>query len=276
MNLRIVSSPHEEFALSSTVKGQRIFLDARILASILHIPHSGMYIFEYKKWPEVEGFHPNHILSILYPNDPNIHPNMALSTNKLSVDYTLLHHLIVHRILPTDGGYAKLSRMQAFLMWCIISKVEFCYPLLMLHTMVRAFTQKKSVLPFGSILTKILRHHHVHLEGEIGTKLKMEDTYNKSTLNRMGWKKQGGIWTYCPKSDQGQRVEREEQEEIPPWEAQEEPQPAQAQGSSSTSDYDRMIEFMTARFESLEASLEGKFKQVNSRIDNLEKDHLTI
>ncbi|GAV80695.1 hypothetical protein CFOL_v3_24155 [Cephalotus follicularis] len=276
MNLRIVSSPHEEFALSSTVKGQRIFLDARISASILHIPHTGIYILEYKKWPEVEGFHPNHILSILYPNDPNIHPNMALCTNKLSVDHRLLHHLIVHQLLPTGGGYAKLSRMQAFLMWCIISKVEFCYPLLILHTMVRAFTQKKSVLPFGSILTKIFRHHEVHLEGEIGTKLKKEDTYNKSTLNRMGWKKQGGIWTYCPKSDQGQRVEREEQEEIPPWEAQEEPQPAQVQGSSSMSYFDRMMEFMSARFDAMEASLESKFGQVNSRIDNLEKDHLTI
>ncbi|GAV62060.1 hypothetical protein CFOL_v3_05584 [Cephalotus follicularis] len=276
MNLRIVSSPHEEFALSSTVKGQRIFLDARILASILHIPHSGIYIFEYKKWPEVEGFHPNHILSILYPNDPNIHPNMALCTNKLSVDHRLLHHLIVHQLLPTGGGYAKLSWMQAFLMWCIISKVEFCYPLLMLHTMVRAFTQKKFVLPFISILTKIFRHHEIRLEGEIGTKLKKEDTYNKSTLNRMGWKKQGGVWTYCPKSDQGQRIEREEQEEIPPWEAQEEPQPSQAQGSSSTTDFDRIMEFMSARFDSMQASLEGKFEQVTSRLNNLEKDHLTI
>ncbi|GAV85343.1 hypothetical protein CFOL_v3_28781 [Cephalotus follicularis] len=61
MNLRIVSGPNEEFALSSTVKGQRIFLDARILVSIFHIPHIGLYIFEYKKWPEVEGFHPNDI-----------------------------------------------------------------------------------------------------------------------------------------------------------------------------------------------------------------------
>ncbi|GAV60211.1 hypothetical protein CFOL_v3_03742 [Cephalotus follicularis] len=155
MNLRIVSSPHEEFALSFTVKGQRIFLDARILASILHIPHTGIYIFEYKKLPEVEGFHPNHILSILYPNDPNIHPNMSLCTNKLSVDHRLLHDLIVHQLLPTGGGYAKISRMQAFLMRCIIFKIEFCYPLLMLHTMVRPFTQKKSVLPFGCILTKI-------------------------------------------------------------------------------------------------------------------------
>ncbi|GAV92347.1 hypothetical protein CFOL_v3_35726, partial [Cephalotus follicularis] len=194
MNLRIVSSPNVEFSLSSNVKGQRIFLDARILASILHIPHTGLYVFEYKKWPEVEGFHPNDILSILYPNGPNIHPDMALYTNKLSVDHRLLHHLIVHQLLPTDGGYAKLSRMQAFLMWCIISKIEFCYPLLMLHTMVRAFTQKKSVLPFGCILTKIFRYHEVHIEEEIATKLKKEDTYNKSTLNRMGWKKQEGIW----------------------------------------------------------------------------------
>ncbi|GAV92914.1 hypothetical protein CFOL_v3_36292, partial [Cephalotus follicularis] len=183
MNLRIFSSPHEEFALSSTVKGQRIFLDARILASILHIPHTGLYIFEYKKWLEVEGFHPNDILSILYPNDPNIHPNMALRTNRLSVDHRLLHHLIVHQLLPTGGGYAKLTRMQAFLMWCIITKIEFCYPLLMLHTMVRAFTQKKSVLPFGCILTKFFLYHEVRLEGEIGTKLIKEDTYNKSILN---------------------------------------------------------------------------------------------
>ncbi|GAV89148.1 hypothetical protein CFOL_v3_32567 [Cephalotus follicularis] len=114
---------------------------------------------------------------------------MALSTNRLSVDHRLLHHLIVRQLLPTDGGYAKLSRMQAFLMWYILSKIEFCFPILMLKTMVRAFTQKKSVLPFGSILTKIFQHHQVWLEGEVATKLKKKDTYNKSTLNRMGWKK---------------------------------------------------------------------------------------
>ncbi|GAV66318.1 hypothetical protein CFOL_v3_09828 [Cephalotus follicularis] len=108
MNLRIVSSPNEEFALSSTVKGQHIYLDSRILASIPHIPHIGLYIF---------------------------------------------------------------------------------FPLLMLKTMVRAFSQKKSVLPFGSILTKVFQHHQIWLEGEIATKLKKEDTYNKSTMNRMGWKK---------------------------------------------------------------------------------------
>ncbi|GAV80396.1 hypothetical protein CFOL_v3_23857 [Cephalotus follicularis] len=235
------------------------------------------------KWPKVEGFHPNRILSILYPSDPNIHPNMTLCTNKLSVDHRLLHHLIVHQLLPTGGGYAKLSRMQAFLMWCIISKIEFCYPLLMLHTMVQAFTQKKSVLPFGCILTKVFRHHEVRLEGEIGTKLKKEDTYNKSPLNRMGWKKQGGNWIYCLKSDQRQRIERENQEEIPPWEAQEEPQPTQVQESSSIGDFDRMMEFMSARldalnsrFDSMEASIESNFGQVNAWIDNLEKDHLTI
>ncbi|GAV70160.1 hypothetical protein CFOL_v3_13658 [Cephalotus follicularis] len=290
MNLKIDSSPNKEFTLSSSVKGQRIFLDARILASILHIPHTGLYIFEYKKWPEVEGFHPNDILSILYPNDPNIHPNMALCTNKLYVDHRLLHHLIVHQLLPTGGGYAKLTRMQAFLMWSIISKIEFCYPLLMLHTMVRAFTQKKSVLPFGCILTKIFRYHEVHLEGEIATKLKKEDTYNKSTLNRMGWKKQEGIWTYCPKSDQTQRINREEQEDLPPWEAQETGQEvapsrprSHARGSTSTLEYDRLVEFMSSRFDalnvrfdSMEASLDDKFKFLNSRLDNLEKDPKTI
>ncbi|GAV89342.1 hypothetical protein CFOL_v3_32759 [Cephalotus follicularis] len=242
-NLNMVSAQNEEFAISSSVKGQRIYLDARILASILHIPHTGLYIFEHKKWPEVEGFHPNQILSILYPNDPNVHPNMALTTNRLSVDHKLLHHLIVHQILPTGGGYAKLSRMQVFLMWCILSKIEFCFPLLMLKTMVRAFSQKKSVLPFGSILTKVFLHYHIPLGGENATKLKKEDTYNKSMLNRMGWKKQQGIWTYCPKVDQAPRIARVEQEDNPPWEAQEQAAPAQhhGQGSSSTSDYDRMM-----------------------------------
>ncbi|GAV57407.1 hypothetical protein CFOL_v3_00944 [Cephalotus follicularis] len=109
---------------------------------------------------------------------------MALCTNKLSVDHRLLHHLIVHQLLPTGGGYAKLTRMQAFLMWCIISKIEFCYPLLMLHTMVRAFTQKKSVVPFGCILTKIFRYHEVHLEGGDWNKIKkgrhLQQKYTKS------------------------------------------------------------------------------------------------
>ncbi|GAV88175.1 hypothetical protein CFOL_v3_31598 [Cephalotus follicularis] len=164
---------------------------------------------------------------------------MALTTNRLSVDHRLRHHLIVHQILPTGGGYAKLSRMQVFLMWCILSKIEFIFPLLMLKTMVRAFSQKKSVLPFGSILTKVFQHFHIRLEGEVAAKLKKEDTYNKSTLNRMGWKKQEGIWTYCPKVDQAPRIAREEQEDNPPWEAQEQAAPAQpqAQSSSSTTDY---------------------------------------
>ncbi|GAV74925.1 hypothetical protein CFOL_v3_18405 [Cephalotus follicularis] len=274
-NLRMVSSQNEEFAISSSVKGQRIYLDARILTSILHIPHTGLYVFEHKKWPEVEGFHPNQILSILYLNDPNVHPNMALTTNRLSVDHSLLLHLIVHQILPTGGGYAKLSRMQVFLMWCILSKIEFCFPLLMIKTMVRAFSQKKFVLPFGSILTKAFLHLQIRLEGEIETKLKKEDTYNKSTLNRMGWKKQEGIWTYCPKVDQAPRIAREEQEDNPPWEAQGEAAPAQppAQSSSSTTDYDRMMEFMRSQFASMQASLDDKFKQVNTRLSRLEQDH---
>ncbi|GAV79995.1 hypothetical protein CFOL_v3_23457 [Cephalotus follicularis] len=125
MNLRITSSVHEEFALSSSVKGQRILLDARILASILSIPHTGLYVFEYKKWPKVEGFNPNEILSILYPNEPHIHPNLSLCTNKLSMNHHLLDHIIVHQMLHTGGGYAMLTKMQAFLMWCIISKVEY-------------------------------------------------------------------------------------------------------------------------------------------------------
>ncbi|GAV64071.1 hypothetical protein CFOL_v3_07589 [Cephalotus follicularis] len=277
-NLRMVSAQNEEFAISSSVKGQRIYLDARILASILHIPHTGLYTFEHKKWLEVEGFHPNQILSILYPNDPNVHPNMALTTNKLSVDHRLLHHLIVHQILPTGGGYAKLSRMQVFIMWCILSKIEFFFPLLMLKTMVRVFSQKKSVLPFGSILTKVFQHFHIRLEGEVATKLKKEDTYNKSTLNRMGWKKQQGIWTYLPKVDQGPRIAIEEQEENPPWEAQQQAAPAQAQaqGTSSTSDYDRMMEFMQSQFAAMQASFKDEFKQINTRLSRLEGDHKII
>ncbi|GAV81828.1 hypothetical protein CFOL_v3_25281 [Cephalotus follicularis] len=275
-NLKMVSDQNQEFAVTSVVKGQRMYLDARILASILHIPHNGIYVFEHKKWPEVEGFHPNQILSVLYPNDPNIHPNMALTTNRLSVDHQLLHHLIVHQILPTGGGYAKLSRMQVFIMWCIISKVEFYFPLLILKTMVRAFSQKKYVLPYGSLLTLVFLHYHIPLEGETPTKLKKEDTYNKSTLNRMGWKKEEGIWTYHPRADQTPRITREEQEDNPPWEhdatAPAAPAPAQTAPSSSTADYDRMMEFMQAKFDAMEASL----KEVHSRLNRLEGDLRTI
>ncbi|GAV62552.1 hypothetical protein CFOL_v3_06075 [Cephalotus follicularis] len=275
-NLKMVSEQNQEFAVTSVVKGQRMYLDARILASILHIPHHGIYVFEHKKWPEVEGFHPNQILSLLYPNDPNVHPIMALTTNRLSVDHRLLHHLIVHQILPTGGGYAKLSRMQVFIMWCIISKIEFCFPLLILKTMVRAFSQKKSVLPYGSLLTLVFLHYHIPLDGEVPTKLKKEDTYNKSTLNRMGWKKEQEVWTYHPRADQAPRLAREEQEENPPWEhdalAQAASAPAQTAPSSSNADYDRMMEFMEAKFGAMDVSL----KEVHSRLNRLEGDLKTM
>ncbi|GAV56490.1 hypothetical protein CFOL_v3_00032 [Cephalotus follicularis] len=263
----MVSDQNQEFAVTSVVKGQRMYLDARILASILHIPHTGMYVFEHKKWPEVE--------SLLYPNDPNVHSNMALTTNRLSVDHRLLHHLIVHQILPTGGGYAKLSRMQVFIMWCIILKIEFCFPLLILKTMVRAFSQKKSVLPYGSLLSLVFLHYHIPLDGEVPTKLKKEDTYNKSTLNRMGWKKEQGVWTYHPRADQAPRLAREEQEDNPPWEHDAPAAasaPAQTAPSSSTDVYDRMMEFMEAKFATMEASL----KEVNSRLNRLEGDLRTM
>ncbi|GAV91238.1 hypothetical protein CFOL_v3_34637 [Cephalotus follicularis] len=278
-NLKMVSGQNEEFAVTSVVKGQRMYLDARILASILHIPHNGIYVFEHKKWPEVEGFHPNQILSVLYPNDPNIHPNMALTTNRLSVDHRLLHHLIVHQILPTGGGYAKLSRMQVFIMWCIISKIEFCFPLLILKTMVRAFSQKKSVLPYGSLLTLVFLHYHIPLDGEISTKLKKEDTYNKSTLNRKGWKKEQGMWIYHPRADQAPRLAREEQEDNPPWE-HDAPAPAasasaQTAPSSSTANLDRKMEMMQSlqdQFASLQSSFKEDFQEIKTRVGRLEGD----
>ncbi|GAV86991.1 hypothetical protein CFOL_v3_30417 [Cephalotus follicularis] len=282
-NLKMVSGPNEEFAITSVVKGQRMFLDARILASILHISHTGIYVFEHKKWPEVEGFHPNQILSILYPNYPNVHPNMSLTTNRLSVDHRLLHHLIVHQILPTGGGYAKLSRMQVFIMWCILSKIEFCFPLLILKTMVRAFSQKKSVLPYGSLLTLVFLHYHIPLEGEISTKLKKEDTYNKSTLNRMGWKKEQGTWIYHPRADQAPRLAREEQEDNPPWE-HDAPAPAasasaQTDPSSSTDNLDRIMEMMQSlqdQFASMQSSFKEDFQEIKTRVGRLEGDLRTI
>ncbi|GAV90187.1 hypothetical protein CFOL_v3_33596, partial [Cephalotus follicularis] len=273
-NLKMVSDQNQEFAVTSVVKGQRMYLDARILASILHIPHTGIYVFEHKKWPEVEGFHPNQILSILYPNDPNVHPNMALTTNRLSVDHRLLHHLIVHQILPTGGGYAKLSRMQVFIMWCIISKIEFCFPLLILKTMVRAYSQKKSVLPYGSLLTLVFLHYHIPLEGEIPTKLKKEDTYNKSTLNRMGWKKEQGYGHITLERIKllgkkgGEWHKGQPQRNLHDAPAPAASAPAQTAPSSSTADYDRMMEFMEAKFAAMEASL----KEVHSRLNRLEGD----
>ncbi|GAV87920.1 hypothetical protein CFOL_v3_31344 [Cephalotus follicularis] len=278
-NLKMVSDQNQEFAVTSVVKGQRMYLDARILASILHIPHTGIYVFEHKKWPEVEGFHPNQILSILYPNDPNVHPNMSLTTNRLSVDHRLLHHLIVHQILPTGGGYAKLSRMQVFIMWCILSKIEFCFPLLILKTMVRAFSQKKSVLPYGSLLTLVFLHYHIPLDGETSTKLKKEDTYNKSTLNRMGWKKEQGIWIYHPRADQAPRLAREEQEDNPPWEhdapAPAASAPAQTAPSSSTANLERIMEMMQSlqtQFTSMQSSFKEDFQEIKTRVGRLEGD----
>ncbi|GAV87227.1 hypothetical protein CFOL_v3_30653, partial [Cephalotus follicularis] len=195
----------------------------------------------------------------------------------------LLHHLIVHQILPTGGGYAKLSRMQVFIMWCIISKIEFCFPLLILKTMVRAYSQKKFVLPYGSLITLIFLHYHIPLDGEISTKLKKEDTYNKSTLNRMGWKKEEGIWTYHPRADLAPRLARDEQEENPPWEhdapAQAASAPAQTASSSSSATLDKILEMMQsmqAQIADMKASFKEEILDLKGHLGRLRADHRII
>ncbi|GAV77275.1 hypothetical protein CFOL_v3_20746, partial [Cephalotus follicularis] len=190
-NLKMVSEQNQEFAVTSVVKGQRIFLDARILASILHIPHTGIYVFEHKKWPEVEGFHPNQILSILYPNDPNVHPNMALTTNRLnlSLHYRFLHRAVCTHILPKAGGFDEVTHMEAYTMYHLITGRRIDVPFLIINHINAIHDRENARLGYSNIITKILHFFDIDITGEVNHPLQSANKLGKGTLGRMGFKK---------------------------------------------------------------------------------------
>ncbi|GAV60949.1 hypothetical protein CFOL_v3_04477, partial [Cephalotus follicularis] len=175
-NFTMVHGNYGQLILSSDIKGKTITFGPNKGVEILNIPNQGLTTFEEKKWlTRSDGFSVKECLRMIYLDGENIHSNMELRTNKLNIHLRLLHHIIALHMLPTGGGYARMSRMEGFLMWCIITERQYKIPSLIMHIMLRTSQRSYAILPYGIILMKIFWHFKALLEGECGTPLNRND-----------------------------------------------------------------------------------------------------
>ncbi|GAV80171.1 hypothetical protein CFOL_v3_23632 [Cephalotus follicularis] len=190
---------------------------------------------------------------------------MAKPTNLLGVEHRLLHHITATHILPTSGGHEKMSYQDLYIMWHVVTGKPLNLPHLIMKNMLRASSKVDGALPYGMVITKILSHFGIMFGNEIASRIDVGDTYNASSLKRMGWKREseagkGNIW--LPKEG-GRRKRRVEGEGIEEQGEAQRPRPTPAPQASSSSSV------------TLE-SLLTEIKKMNIKMDNLQGELLDL
>ncbi|GAV65922.1 hypothetical protein CFOL_v3_09434 [Cephalotus follicularis] len=110
-------------------------------------------------------------------------------SHNLRLDNRFLHRSIATHILSKVGGYDEVTHMEAFAMFHMIKCWRIAIPMLILRHMKAMQARENARLPYGNIITKILMHLHVHLDGEVHHAHQNIDKLGKGTLCRMAFKK---------------------------------------------------------------------------------------
>ncbi|KAG8637637.1 uncharacterized protein LOC110602655 [Manihot esculenta] len=177
----------------SLVKGKEIRLNQESLMKILGIPNLGSEIYDNDKWVEDAGVSRVEALRMVLDN-PDVSEVTKLNACHLKLEMRLLHHMIVHIILPRKRNFNHVSSMDLLVMWHILRGKPFNLPFLLLAHMIACSEKKNACLPYGMILTSIFNHFEFPLEEEESVELKGSDIYNEVTLHKMGYVKRDRGW----------------------------------------------------------------------------------
>ncbi|GAV62579.1 hypothetical protein CFOL_v3_06102, partial [Cephalotus follicularis] len=105
----------------------------------------------------------------------------------LGAEHRLLHHITATHILPTSGGREKMSYQELCIMWHVVTGKPLNLPHLIMTNMLRASSKVHGALPYRMVITQILSHFGILFGNEVPSKIDVRDTYNASSLKRMGW-----------------------------------------------------------------------------------------
>ncbi|GAV82631.1 hypothetical protein CFOL_v3_26082 [Cephalotus follicularis] len=141
---------------------------------------------------------------------------MEKPTNLLGAEHRLLHHIVTTHVLPTSGGYEKMSYQDLYIMWHVVTGKPLNLPHLIMKNMIRATYKVNGALPYDMVITKIISHFGIVVSNEVASRVDVGDIYNASSLKRMGWKRKfeagkGNVW--LPKEG-GRKKRRIEEENV--------------------------------------------------------------
>ncbi|GAV66052.1 hypothetical protein CFOL_v3_09563, partial [Cephalotus follicularis] len=173
--------------LSTKVKNVEIEFGLETLATILDIPHNGAIGWNQRNWLINENFDKEECVKLLFGENADFMQRMY--TKNLSLHHRFLHRVVATHILPKAGGFDKVTHMEAYTMYHLITGKKICVSYLIINHMHAIHDRENARLGYSNIITKILLHFGINLTGEIHHPLQSVDKLGKGTLGRMGFKK---------------------------------------------------------------------------------------
>ncbi|GAV77118.1 hypothetical protein CFOL_v3_20590 [Cephalotus follicularis] len=222
--IHILSSSMVE--LSTKVKNKGIELEIETLATILNIPNDGARGWNQRTWVTSKDFDRKDCVRTLFGENADFLQRMY--TRNLSLHYRFLHRAVCTHILPKAGGFDKVTHMEAYTMYHLITGKRINVPFLIINHMHAIHDRENARLGYSNIITKILHFFEFDLIGEINHPLQSVDKLGKGTLGRMGFKKHKRLGTWIPREEDSNRVVEEEGEAEMGDEAQNVPREPQA------------------------------------------------
>ncbi|GAV81221.1 hypothetical protein CFOL_v3_24680, partial [Cephalotus follicularis] len=118
-----------------------------------------------------------------------------LTTWNLKPEYRLLHNIVANHVLPTDKNKFDVTDLEAYIMFHIILSKPLNLPLMIVRNMSDMNEKMNWSLPYGIVITKIVKHFNINTGGFYIMTLKPHDIYNVQSLKILGWRKENGFWT---------------------------------------------------------------------------------
>ncbi|MED6178483.1 hypothetical protein PIB30_108070 [Stylosanthes scabra] len=173
-------------------------------------------------------------------NIQRIHKKKILC-NVFNLEMRLLHYLITYVLFPRSTGHAHVQVDDLVIMWAMNNDIKIHWPYFIAHHMLR-FTKSDHSKGIGYVClwTRIFKHLGIGFSNESGRMLAQQHVIDTRALNHMG-----------------RNIQREEEEQAPPPQAQE-PQEDQAGPSKQPSMRDMMQVLL--RIEQNQANMHCMFK----------------
>ncbi|KAJ4968568.1 hypothetical protein NE237_015269 [Protea cynaroides] len=94
--------------------------------------------------------------------------------------------IIQHNIVPQSGHYSELSQLTQYITYCVCTGERVSLPYLIIRTMHQAtLADQASNLPYGRLITSLLRRLGVSMRGEVTVEDTMTSDIDWDAIQRM-------------------------------------------------------------------------------------------
>ncbi|KAL7264204.1 hypothetical protein ACSBR1_002205 [Camellia fascicularis] len=184
LHLRPTEGAVGENSLTSYVKGKLITLNPHTLAQIIGV-QSGNLQCHFQSEADLVNM-VSDVSEVYTTICENQFTGTNLQVRHLKPHLRILHRWIVENVTPEKGHFDTVPFYNVYLLYCfeVGQTLDLCYILLKEMVIANLGTLSGRSLPFGALLTKIFKAHHVSLVGEVDVKI--SSPISEYTLTRAG------------------------------------------------------------------------------------------